>query len=179
MEQTPNEFPRLHELSDDELADDIGSEAADAEPISQDRAQRFYDRIRGSIQRYIDRKGGALGKTAEYLLLVPDVFILLWRMANDKRVAGKEKVLLVSGIAYFVFPFDLIPEGLLGPVGYLDDLIFGVFVLNKLLTSVDVEVLREHWSGSEDVLQMIHRVVSAADQLVGSDLVGRLKRMVK
>src|SRR4051794_19260791 len=106
MEQPTNMYPRLHESEDDDDFRDDAGEPIDSEPMSDDRAGRFYDRIRGNIQRYIDRKGGALGKTAEFLLLVPDVFNLLWRLVNDKRVAGKEKVLLASGIAYFVFPFD-------------------------------------------------------------------------
>lgn len=175
MSQPPHE---PHEVDDEALAESVHDAAEAAGPMSQDRAQRFYDRVRGNIQRFIDRKGKALGKTAGFLLLVPDVFILLWRLTNDSRVTGKNKVLLVSGIGYFLFPFDLIPEGLLGPVGYLDDLVFGVYVLNRILNDTDVSVVREHWSGSEDVLETAQRVLNAADELVGSQLVARIKRIV-
>lgn len=169
-----------HDVTDDEFAQSV-SDMAQSEPINEGRAQRFYDRVRTAIHDYIDRKGGggALGKTAEFLLLVPDVFILLWRLASDSRVNGKDKVLLGSAIAYYIFPFDIIPEALVGPIGYLDDLVFGVYVLNKVLKDTDPAILREHWSGSSDVLDSIQRVLNAADQLVGKEFLGRIKKMLK
>lgn len=146
-------------------------------PISSDRAQRFYDKVRESIRRYLEKKGSLAGKSGEYLLLVPDMFMLLWRLINDPRVTAKNKVLLGSGLAYYLFPLDIMPEGFLGPIGYIDDLVFGVYLLNKMLTDTDIEVLREHWSGSEDVLQTIQNVLNAADNLVGSDILNRFKSM--
>jgi len=146
--------------------------------VSQDRAQRFYDRIRDRIRKYLGDKAH-LDKSAEYLLLVPDVFMLLWRLVTDSRVTAKNKVLLGSGLAYYFFPLDIMPEAILGPIGYLDDLVFAVYLLNKTLTDTDPEILREHWSGSEDVLTSIRNVMNAADSLVGKDLLGRLKNIVK
>jgi len=147
--------------------------------LTEERAQRFYDRIRKNIQRYLDGKGSVVEKTGEYLLLVPDFFILLWRLATDPRVNGKNKVLLGSSIVYFIIPLDFIPEALVGPLGYMDDLVFAVYVLNKLLGDIDVNVVREHWSGNSDVLETIQRVLNAADSLVGTDVLGRLKNMMK
>ena len=163
--------------TDAEFAREI-HDAAEHEQFPRDRATRFYDRIRNTIQRYIDSKGAVVGKTGSFLLLVPDVFILLWRLTTDARVNGKDKVLLGSAVAYYVMPFDLLPEAILGPAGYLDDLVFGVYVLNKILGNVDASVLREHWSGSEDVLDSIQNVLNAAESLVGTDLVGRIKKMM-
>jgi uncharacterized membrane protein YkvA (DUF1232 family) len=148
-------------------------------PVSSDRAQRFYDRMRQSIRKYLEKKGSVAGKTGEYLLLVPDIFILLWRLLNDPRVNAKHKVMLGSGLAYYLFPLDLIPEAFLGPLGYVDDLVFGVYMLNALLFDTDPAVLREHWSGKEDILDTIRKVITAADTLVGSEIVWRLKKTVK
>ena len=68
---------------------------------------------------------------------------------------------------------------LLGPIGYLDDLVFGVYVLNKVLKDTDPSILRQHWSGSSDVLDSIQKVLNAADSLVGSEFLGRIKKMLK
>jgi uncharacterized membrane protein YkvA (DUF1232 family) len=174
MEETPD---AVAEVTDADFAREI-YDAAEHDQFPRDRATRFYDRIRNTIQRYIDNKGAVIGKTAGFLLLVPDVFILLWRLTSDSRVNGKDKVLLGSAVAYYVMPFDLLPEAILGPVGYLDDLVFGVYVLNKILGSVDASVLREHWSGSDDVLDSIQNVLNAAESLVGKDLAGRIKKMM-
>src|SRR5258706_10793104 len=95
---------------------DIDLEELRSENVTQERAERFYDRVRKRIQRYVESKGVAVEKSAEFLLLVPDVFILLWRLVNDRRVSGKSKVLLGSGIAYYIFPIDLIPEAFVGPI---------------------------------------------------------------
>lgn len=172
MEQTWD-----NNVSDEELTESM-SEAATVTPVSEERANRFYDRVRQSISRYLEKKGGAVGKTGEYLLLVPDIFILLWRLVNDAAVNGKNKVLLGTSLAYYLFPFDIMPEGFMGPTGYLDDLVFAVFVLNKMLGDTDAEVLRRHWSGSEDVLATITRVLDAADNLVGSEMLNRIKKMM-
>jgi uncharacterized membrane protein YkvA (DUF1232 family) len=146
--------------------------------VSQDRAKRFYDRIRTSINEFTEGKG-VVGKTTEFLLLVPDMFMLLWRLTTDSRVAGKDKVLLGSAVVYFIMPFDLIPEAIVGPIGYLDDLVFAAYVLNKILTNTDPAILQEHWSGNGDVLQAIQRVLNAADSLVESKVTSRLKKMLK
>ncbi len=164
-------------ISSEEIEKQVREEAKRG--FSQERATRFYDRVRTSIQEYVSRAGRVAGKTAEYLLLVPDIFILLCRLTTDRRVAGKDKVLIGSAVAYFILPFDLVPEALVGPIGYLDDLVFGVYVLNKVLTSTDPEVLREHWSGSEDVLSVIQRVLNAADSLVETKVLRKLKNMIK
>ncbi len=165
-------------MSDQEQETDLDEMTELSAPVSSDRAQRYYDRIRQRSQGFL-RERAHMDKSAEYLLLAPDVFMLLWRLVNDGRVNAKNKLLLGSGIAYFIFPLDIMPEALVGPVGYLDDLVFAVYLLNKILRDTDAEVLRQHWSGSEDVLAIITKVLNAADNLVGKDLFGRLKNIVK
>jgi uncharacterized membrane protein YkvA (DUF1232 family) len=170
----PNTDPNMDQ--DEELAEEI-RDSAEVDEVTPDRAARFYDRIRGTIGRYLEKRGRAVGTAAEFLLLVPDVFILLWRLTTDSRVNKKHKVLLGSAVAYYILPFDLIPEAVVGPIGYLDDLVFGVIVLNKVLTDTDPAVLRDHWSGRMDVLEAIRTVLGAAESLVGKEVLGRVKRM--
>ena len=147
--------------------------------IPRDRAERYYDKIRQSISRYLDKKGGAVEKGGEYLMLVPDIFMLLWRLVNDSRVNAKQKMLLGSGIAYYIFPIDIMPEAFLGPMGLVDDLVLAVYILKSLLNDTDPAILREHWSGEEDILATIQRVLAAADRLVGSENAKRFRKMGK
>ena len=146
--------------------------------VTRDRATRFYDRMRTSIREFTEGKR-VVGKTAEFLMLVPDMFMLLWRLTTDSRVRGKDKVLLGSAVAYFILPFDLIPEAIVGPLGYMDDLVFAAYVLNKILNSTDATILREHWSGNGDVLEAIQRILNAADTLVETNVTRRLKKLLK
>jgi uncharacterized membrane protein YkvA (DUF1232 family) len=172
-----DETPFGNAAADEDLAREI-ADNAEADALPRDRASRFYDRIRNTTRSYLDRKSPAAGKASEFLLLVPDVFILLWRLTTDARVNSKDKVLLGSAVAYYIMPFDLIPEAIVGPIGYLDDLVFGVTVLSKVLGNVDAAIVQEHWSGSEDVLVAIKRVLTAAESLIGTDLVNKIKKMV-
>ncbi|MGZ8866709.1 MAG: YkvA family protein [Thermoanaerobaculia bacterium] len=141
--------------------------------VSEEQARRFYDRLR---ERVATRLGE---KPASLLLLVPDVFLLLWRLVNDSRVNGANKVLLGSAIAYYFLPLDVVPELFLGPIGFVDDVIIGVYMLNRILADTDPAILREHWSGSEDVLKMIQRVLDAANRMGSGGLLEKLKKVVK
>jgi uncharacterized membrane protein YkvA (DUF1232 family) len=168
-----------NEVNDEDFAEVMSESSELSAPVSSDRAERFYDRMRERIRKYLDEKGTVAGKAGQYLLLAPDIFVLLWRLVNDPRVDKKHKVSLGSGIAYFLFPLDITPEAFFGPIGYIDDLIFGVLLLKRLLSDTDAAVLREHWSGSEDILVTIEKILGAAEQLVGSDLLGRFKKAAK
>ena len=148
-------------------------------PVSEEKAFRFYDRIREMIGLYLSRKGRQPGRIQDALFFAPDIFILLWRLTRDERVSGRNKVMLGTAIAYFIFPLDIMPEALFGPVGFLDDLIFGVYVLNRMLVDTDEQILRDHWSGSGDVLEVIRRLLKSADGLVASDVVNAIKKIVK
>lgn len=166
----------------DDVTDIAGfhpDEVSETGSVSSQRADRFYDRIRNSIRRYVENRGKGVEKTAEFLLFVPDIFILLWRLTTDPRIQGKNKVLLGSGVAYYLFPLDIVPEALFGPIGFLDDLVFAVYILNKLLSDTDESVLREHWSGDDDLLDVIRRVLGAADGLVTTDLLKQIKKLVR
>jgi len=167
------------EIQDEDFADVMRESSELSTPVTSSRAERFYDRMRERIRGYLDKKGTVAGKAGEFLLLAPDVFVLLWRLVNDPRVDSKSKVALGGGIAYFLFPLDITPEAFFGPIGYLDDLIFAVLLLKRTLVDTDASVLRDHWSGNEDVLSMIERVLSSADTLASSDLVAKFKRSIK
>lgn len=175
-ENEPLEPETLTEGEADEILREAIGDSPEEPPISETKANRFYDRLREKISSYLS-KGKAPSLARDALLFAPDTFILLTRLARDPRVTGKNKVLLGSAIAYFVFPLDLMPEAIFGPIGYLDDLVFAVYVLNRMLADTDEEVLREHWSGNGDVLQMIRQILASADKLVATDVVKAIKKI--
>jgi len=146
-----------------------------SEELSEDRYQvDFYQQMRENIRAWLNEKGAGF-KFAEYLLAAPDLFHLLCRLAVDKDVPSNEKIKLVGAIVYFVSPFDLIPEAVSGPAGYMDDVVVAAVTLNSLLNKVDAEVVKKHWAGNKDVLTLIQEILKFADQLVGSGLWSRIK----
>ena len=123
-----------------------------------------------------DKVAGYTGAYADYVLLVPDVFLLITRLMLDPRIEAKHKVYLGAAVAYVISPIDLLSERRFGPIGYLDDLVVVVAVLNMLLNEVDQRIILEHWSGKEDLLGTIQRVLAQADQLIGK---GRLQKILE
>ena len=113
------------------------------------------------------------------MLLAPDFFHLLCKVLLDRRVSAREKAKVGGAIAYFMSPLDVVPEGLLGPAGYVDDVALAAYVLNSVLESAGPEVLREHWAGDGDVLEQIRSVIKAADKLLGSGAWSKIKRLIK
>lgn len=136
--------------------------------------QRFYDKLRAKIEGFI-RDKGVNETVANYILLAPDLFVLLARLLLDKRVGVQAKAVAGVAVAYFITPIDFLPEVLIGGFGLLDDVILAVYALRRILVDVDEAVVREHWNGEEDLLAVITKVIKAADDLVGKKLVRKLE----
>jgi len=130
----------------------------------------FYDTLR---QRLLGWTGGTSDKESmlqQYVLLAPDFFYLLCQLMLDKDVSPMHKAKVTMAIAYFISPVDFLPEALLGPLGYVDDVALAAYVLNGIVNDIDPEVVRRHWPGQGDVLDKVSHVVSVADQLLGAGL---------
>jgi uncharacterized membrane protein YkvA (DUF1232 family) len=139
-----------------------------------EKHQRFYDKLRAKIEGFIKDKG--VNETvANYILLAPDLFVLLARLMLDKRVGVQSKAIAGVAVAYFITPIDFIPEVLIGGFGLLDDVILAVYALRRILVDVDEAIVREHWNGEEDLLSVITKVIRSADDLVGKKIVRKLE----
>ena len=134
----------------------------------------FYQNLRTKIKKWVDKNPEY--QWSEILLLAPDLFHLLCKLAADKDVPVSEKAKLAGVIAYFISPVDLVPEVLLGPVGYLDDIALAAYVLNSIINKTDPQIIRRHWAGQEDILMTIKNILAVADEMVGSGLMKKLKK---
>ena len=88
------------------------------------------------------------------LLFIPNMVLLCARLLTDSRVPGTERALLAGAIVYAIIPFDLIPD-MLPFVGQVDDAYLIALTLLRLLERTDPKVVREHWSGGGDVIELI------------------------
>ena len=139
----------------------------------------FYDRLRARIVGFAERRGDKLGRRAsEALLLVPDVFMLLVRLALDADVPQSTRLLLGGAIVYFVTPIDLLPEGFIGPIGYIDDLVLAVAVLSQAFGRELEDYSRKYWSGRQKIRVVFRDVLEASEALLGYNVYDRLKRVL-
>jgi uncharacterized membrane protein YkvA (DUF1232 family) len=136
------------------------------------REKRIYDRLRARVVTLTPRaKPGA----RDLLLFLPDLVVLLLRLTRDDRVPAGAKAIAILGIGYTLSPLDLLPEILFGPFGFLDDLVVAAAAVSRIVNHVHPDLVRAHWPGSDDVLDVVKRVLGWSERLVGNTL-GRVFR---
>jgi uncharacterized membrane protein YkvA (DUF1232 family) len=91
---------------------------------------------------------------AEAVMLLPNVVKLLTRLMRDRRVSMRRKAFIGAVIIYVVSPVDLIPDFVIG-IGRLDDLVLVSLAIDHLMSGTDEAVVREHWDGTEDGLDLV------------------------
>ena len=140
---------------------------------------KFYEDLRQKAKGWTGKKGGALGgKLGEYLFLLPDFFILVARLALDKRVPKKQKLMAGGIVAYLIMPIDLIPD-FIPIIGHVDDLVLVVLGLNMILNDIDPKVLSDNWSGEGEVLEQMKKVTAAAERFLDKNLLQKIKGWLK
>lgn len=78
-----------------------------------------------------------------------DVGRLLTGLLRDPRVPRSAKAVALGAAGYVMSPLDLVPDVLPG-IGFADDLWILRRALRFLLRRAGVEVVRDHWHGTED-----------------------------
>ncbi len=135
----------------------------------------FYQKLRKTFRDWLSTDQGKNYKWSDYLLFAPDLFHVLCKVLADKDTPMEDKAKIAGAVAYFISPIDLLPEAVLGPIGYADDIILAAYVLNSVINKSGPEIVRRHWAGDEDVLRVISQVLESADEMVGSGLWRKLK----
>jgi uncharacterized membrane protein YkvA (DUF1232 family) len=107
------------------------------------------------------------------LLFIPNMLLLCARLLTDSRVPTTEKALLAGAIIYAVIPFDLIPD-MIPFVGQVDDAYLIALTLLRLMERTDPKVIREHWRGGGDIVEL----VGAAALVAGKFLPQRIRRVL-
>src|SRR6476619_3796146 len=88
------------------------------------------------------------------LLFIPNMVLLCARLLTDSRVPTTEKALLAGAIVYAIVPFDLIPD-MIPFVGQIDDAYLIALTLLRLMDRTDPHVVREHWNGGGDIVELV------------------------
>src|SRR5438552_12355548 len=100
------------------------------------------------------------------LMFFPNMVILCCKLMVDKRVPRTERALFAAAVIYAIIPFDFIPD-MIPFVGQIDDLFLISLTLLRLIDHTDDLIVREHWRGGGDVVQLAEAVVTIGTLLVG------------
>ena len=107
------------------------------------------------------------------ILFIPNMLRLCVGLLTDSRVPATERALVGAAILYAIVPFDLIPD-MVPFVGQIDDAYLIALTLLRLMNRSDPEVVREHWRGGGDVVEL----VGAAATVAGKFLPQRIRRVL-
>lgn len=139
----------------------------------------FYQKLRSQIQGWAESNESQTYQWTQYILLAPDFFHLLVRLMADPDVPIAEKAKLAGVIAYFISPLDFLSELVLGPTGFIDDIVLTAFALNRLINQTDQYILEKHWAGDGDILHLVQVIVDTADKMIGSGVLKKLRGVLQ
>lgn len=139
----------------------------------------YYQKLRRRMQRWLSDPDHKQNRYAEYIMAAPDMFHLLVKLTLDPDVPIGSKSKLGLAIAYFMSPIDIIPEIILGPVGFVDDIAVAAYVLNAVMKEVHPTIIEKHWAGDHDILPLITHIIEKADSMLGGGAWKRLQNFLK
>lgn len=99
------------------------------------------------------------------LLFIPNLVRLCLGLLSDGRVPKTEKLLVAGAIIYALIPLDFIPD-MLPFVGQVDDAYLIALTLLRLAERTDPKVVREHWRGGGDVVELVGAIALFAAKLL-------------
>jgi uncharacterized membrane protein YkvA (DUF1232 family) len=117
--------------------------------------RQFGDALREEISHYN-------GPHAEHIIHLPHLFDMFTNLLEDGSVHPKARGIICQALAYFVTPFDLLPEEIYGVEGYIDQVYLSLYILNKLQDELPAHVLQRAWQGEGEfeglILQMLPEI---------------------
>jgi uncharacterized membrane protein YkvA (DUF1232 family) len=90
-----------------------------------------------SLPRYL-----FTGRFLQVVVHLPDFARLYWRLFRDRRVSVVAKALLVSTLAYIIWPADLLPD-FIPVIGEIDDVAVVLSGLWLFIRLCPAEIVRE------------------------------------
>jgi uncharacterized membrane protein YkvA (DUF1232 family) len=130
----------------------------------------FYDVIRENLDSYD-------GHYDSFIDYGPDLFRLLTEILNEKSIGPKIRLKVCAAIAYYVAPFDIIPETIYGPNGYIDDIYVCTYVLKEIESDKGIEFLETIWEGNNNLKDVLEEAYSKS-KIVVDDHIGDILKYI-
>jgi uncharacterized membrane protein YkvA (DUF1232 family) len=127
-------------MSSDETSERPGTRFSKAEMEAMRRAARDESGILGAFW-------ARMRATGRKLPFAKDMIAVVY-CALDPATPSRVKLLILGAIAYFIMPFDGIPD-ILPLLGFTDD----AAVIAATIATVRSQMRDEHWEKAEDFLQ--------------------------
>ena len=123
-----------------------------------------YRRFRKELKNRFSDKNK---KYYSYVVLIPDITALLFRLYKDQRVAKEIKTNISIALGYLMFPLDIIPD-VIPFVGKIDDIAIVFYILQKILCDIPEEVVLENWEGDANIIELSREAMSLFNDRFGA-----------
>jgi len=120
----------------------------------------FYDVLRENLDTY-------RGDYERFVDYGPELFKLLTDVLNEKSLNPKIRLKVCAALGYFVVPFDIIPEQIYGPHGYIDDIYLCIYVLKEIQDEKGIVFLDELWEGDEEIEDVLDVCYHQSKEILG------------
>lgn len=119
----------------------------------------FYDVLKDNLDSY-------RGEYERFVDYGPDLFKLLTEILNQKSVNSDIRLKVSAALAYYVAPFDIIPEQIYGPHGYIDDVFICVYVIKDIAGELGYDFLEDIWDGEEELDEVVEECYSESTKIL-------------
>lgn len=173
---------RLVEFGDvcrHDSGDRVTYSAKNNERLGQDKINNFLSQLNRKLDTWLNSFEGEDHEHRELLAQVPNVFSLLCKLANNDVISERSKSKLTKAITYFIHEFDLMPEAIIGPLGFLDDLVISALAIMYVMDNDSRDIVRDSWEGNEDIIALIAEIINNADDFVGQEIHRQLIRKIE
>ncbi len=135
----------------------------------------FHRSIKANLKAWADDIGEHQ-EYDKYIPLAPDLLRLLEGLALDDAVPMARKAEIGVAISYVLAPMDTVPEEMVGPSGYVDDIGLAALVVQRILDDVGPQVVQRHWRQEEDVATVVEETLSFASYSLGPQIWETVKK---
>ena len=98
------------------------------------------------------------GDFQDEIRLCPELFQLLNDLTLSNEIPSKYHCQLYAAMGYFIAPTDIFPEETFGPIGFADDILFALTVLNRVADDVGIEPLCDAWPKEpSSLINLLHK----------------------
>jgi len=170
------EFEELEsqEISDEEIKKIKGKIIHNPDETKLKFYEDFRKKMTAKIQKMLGKRNA---KGFEYIMFLPDFFVLFTRLLWDERVKTTDKAFIGGIIAYLIMPFDIIPD-FIPVIGYVDDVAVVVYGLNMLLNKMEKQIIIDNWSGDEDILQLVQKITAQISNFMNNNLIDKVRSLL-
>lgn len=168
------DISRIGETVEDVVQIEETCEESEIDFTALNKVEDVYTKGRAYVKENIPNK---VKCASDYILIVPDIISLIYRLLKEKRVSGKTKAVIISSLAYLSLPIDIIPDKI--PfIGKIDDVSIVFFTLNKIINDVPIEILVENWAGKNDFVFVLKEAIDYLSAFTGAENVDKIYRVI-